>query len=77
METEIVNGLYGSSFNIHRSCAYCKYHKAHLTPKMLKQHECLKKQCNSLDKIETHDYWRQRDQKKNLRKKRKAALYDI
>ena len=67
-------GLYGSYIQPSRAVGYCKRHGAALTVKTLKNHECLCKQCNALEKYEEHDYWRQREQKKMLRKARKENL---
>ena len=68
MEENMVKGLYGSTISVARSVAYCKRHGCHLTCNTLKKHECLKKQCHFLDKHEQHDYWRQRAQKKAIKK---------
>ena len=64
-------GLYGSEINKARAVGYCKLHCAALTVKTLKGHECLKKQCNALKKYEEHDFWRQHEQKRQLRKANK------
>jgi hypothetical protein len=72
-ENPMVYGLYGSHFAKSRACAYCYKHKCHLTVKTLKQHECLKKQCNALKKHEEHDYWRQREQIKTIKKQKREA----
>lgn len=71
---EVLPGLYGSQIAKNRAVGYCPYHKAALTVKTMKRHECLKKQCNSLIKYEEHDFWRQHEQKKEMRKARKQAL---
>lgn len=68
MEVNMVKGLYGSTISISKSVAYCKRHGCHLTCNTLKKRECLGKQCHFLDKHEEHDYWRQRAQKKALKK---------
>lgn len=70
-ETTLVKGLYGSEINPCRACGYCKYHHCHLTVKMLKQHDCLGKQCSHLKKNEEHQWWRQRAEIKAKRKARK------
>jgi hypothetical protein len=64
-------GLYGSYIDLNKAVGYCKRHGTVLTVRTLKCHECLKKQCNALEKYETHDYWRQRAQKKELKKMKK------
>lgn len=68
---ELVQGLYGSEFEKHRACAYCKHHHCYLTVKQVKQHECLKKQCYHLNKNEQHGWWIQRNLTKQKRKARK------
>ena len=75
--TTMVYGLYGSHFAKSRACAYCHKHNCHLTVKTLKQHECLKKQCNHLKKHEEHDYWRQHDRMKEIRKQRHKEFRSI
>lgn len=69
-----IYGLYGSYIDQSKMVGYCKYHRAALTVRTLKCHECLNKQCNALQKCEEHDYWRQRARKKELRKTRKERL---
>ena len=65
--TQMLYGLYGSRINRSKACAYCYLHKCHLTVHTMKKHECLKKQCNALKKHEDHDYWRMRQQMKELK----------
>ncbi len=71
---ELLYGLYGSHISRNKAVGYCKYHKAALTTKTLKGHQCLGKQCSSLIKYEEHDFWRQHEQKKEWRRARKDAL---
>lgn len=71
-EMQLVRGLYGSEFNKHRACAFCKYHHCHLTVKQVKQHECLKKQCHHFIKNDKHDWWRQREVIKQRKKSKKS-----
>lgn len=71
---EKVNGLYGSEIDKSKSCAYCKYHKCHLTPKMVRQHECLNKQCFHMVKNEGHDWWRHRSAMKAKRKAKRSVI---
>ena len=71
---ETVKGLYGSEFNACKSCGYCKRHHKHLTVKMLKQHDCLNKQCRHLVKNEEHKWWAQREKIKQKRKERKMKF---
>ena len=77
IDDNLVAGLYGSHISKSRAVGYCYYHKAALTVKTMKGHECLKKQCNLLKKYEEHDFWRQHEQKKELRKTRKQSLGEL
>jgi hypothetical protein len=70
-EQRMLHGLYGSQISKSKAVGYCWHHRAALTARTLKCHECLNKQCNALQKYEEHDYWRQRAQRKELRKARK------
>lgn len=72
---ELVQGLYGSQISRRKVVGYCMHHKAALTAKTLKAHECLKKQCNALKKCEEHAYWKQRDRKKL--KKQKTIMLNL
>jgi hypothetical protein len=63
--------FYGSASS--NSCAYCfKHHKA-LTPRQLKKRECLKRQCDALQRCE-HPLWEQREKKKEQRIARRERL---
>ena len=70
-EQGLALGLYGSYIDPLKAVGYCKRHGTVLTVRTLKCHECLNKQCNALEKYEAHDYWRQREQKKALKKAKK------
>lgn len=70
-KTEMLYGLYGSYISRNKAVGYCHYHKAALTVKTMKCHECLKKQCDALKKYEEHDFWRQHEQKKERRRAKK------
>lgn len=50
---------------------YCKLHHCSMTVKQMRGKECLAKQCWHLVKNEEHQYWRQRELKKQKRKARK------
>ena len=70
-KTDTLHGLYGSQVSRSKAVAHCYYHKTALTVKTLKQHGCLcknGKHCDALKKYEEHDYWRQREQKKEQKK---------
>lgn len=45
--------------------AYCwsDEHRGYLTPRLMKQHDCLNKQCKSFQKLD-HPYWREAERKK-------------
>ena len=69
---ETVKGLYGSEFDKHRACGFCKHHHCYLTVKQLRKHNCLQKQCWHLERNYEHKWWAQREERKQLRKARKA-----
>ena len=62
-KNEIVNVLYGSQSTYGHCCGYCKMKGKYLTPKQMKHKECLRKQCNALDKLEHHPFWDKRAEK--------------
>lgn len=66
--SQYLDGLYGSHISRSKAVGYCYKHHAHLTTTTLKRKECLKKNCHALKKHEEHDYWRQREQKKEMKK---------
>ena len=68
---KMVKGLYGSRFDICNSCGYCKLHHKHLTINMIKQRDCLNKQCKHLIKNKKHEWWAKREMIKQQRKDRK------
>ena len=79
-KTELIQGLYGSMIDKSRAVGMCKYHKTAMTVKTMKQHGCLCKhgrQCDAFQKCEGHDFWRQHEQKKELRKTRKQMIASI
>lgn len=76
-KTEMLYGLYGSYISRNKAVGYCHYHKAALTVRTMKCHECLKKQCDALKKYEEHDFWRQHEQKKERRKAKKQIVAGI
>ena len=76
--TELLPGLYGSHIHKSKAVGMCRYHKTAMTVKTMKQHGCLCKhgrQCDAFQRCEEHDFWRQHEQKKELRKARKQAVY--
>ena len=75
-----VNGLYGAQFDKCKACGYCHHHHKYLTVKMVKAHDCLQKQCNALQKYESHEWWKQRaiaKQKKKAKRKELKIKYGI
>lgn len=66
-------GFYGAK-DLTNTVGYCNRHHLALTVRTLKHRECLKKGCRYLTRHEEHDFWRQREQKKELRRARKARL---
>lgn len=74
MENEIVDVLYGSQCEKRHCCGYCKRKGKYLTPRQLRKHECLGKQCPYLDKLE-HQMWAKRDKKLQEKKQKKIASY--
>lgn len=76
--TELLPGLYGSMIDKSKMVGMCKYHKTAMTVKTMKQHGCLCKhgrQCDAFQKCESHDFWRQHEQKKEKRKERRQMIY--
>lgn len=74
---EQLPGLYGSRIAKNKATGWCRYHKTAMTVKTMKQHGCLCKhggQCDAFDQYPDHDFWRQHEQKKELRKARKQSL---
>lgn len=74
---EMLPGLYGSSIASSKATGWCNYHKTAMTVKTMKRHGCLcknGKQCDAFVKCESHDFWRQHEQKREMRKARKQVL---
>ena len=67
------HGFYGSH-NLKNTVGYCNRHHLALTVNTLKKRNCLGRGCRCLTRHEEHDYWRQREQKKEMRRARKARL---
>ena len=77
---ELLQGLYGSLIDKSRAVGLCRYHKTAMTVKTMKKHGCLCKngrQCEAFSRCESHDFWRQHEQKKELRKTRKQTITNI
>ena len=56
--------------------AYCKLHKCSMTVKQMRCKNCLAKECWHLEKNESHQFWRQRELKKQKQKTRKQMMKD-
>lgn len=63
----MLESLYNTQICERNCVGYCKYHCRHLTVHQVKRKQCLKKQCNALEK-RAHEYWRQREIKKAKKK---------
>lgn len=68
----MLQGLYNTEISERRCVGFCWKHRCHLTCTQLKQKECLKKQCDALERYE-HEYWRQRELTK-MRKKNRGNM---
>jgi hypothetical protein len=68
----MLQSLYNTHINEKRAIGYCWKHHAYVTSTQLKQKECLKKQCNALEKRE-HEFWRQRELKRINQKARRIV----
>lgn len=74
---EILPGLYGSNIAKDRAVGWCNYHKTAMTVRTMKNRGCLCKhggQCDAFQRCPEHDFWRQHEQKKELRRARKQSL---
>lgn len=68
-----IDGLYRKN----KIIGYCRcdVHIGALTTKLLKQHECLIKQCPFLVRFKEHSFWTEREKQKNLAKSRRKSKY--
>lgn len=71
MDTKI--GIDGNP--IKSPVAFCHYrkHRGYLTPKLMKTHGCLQRQCSRLEKLDS-EFWDERRRKKNMAKIAKQML---
>ena len=74
MRTKQVTGAYNSRVKKTKIVAWCKLHRCCLTPNQIKLKGCLVKQCRHLLKYLSHQYWKDRERIKELRKKRKENI---
>lgn len=56
--------LYGTKSVCYRCIGYCNFHKAYVTHKQMKTKQCLQKNCNAFIKNTNHQFWIEREQKK-------------
>lgn len=68
----MVHSLYNTQLNEKHAIAYCWHHHCYVSVAQLKQKECLKKQCDALEKRE-HEYWKQRELAKARKKAKRAS----
>lgn len=68
----MLRSLYNTEISERRCVGYCWKHKVAVTATQVKHKECLKKQCDALEKYE-HEYWRQRELTKQRRKERRKC----
>lgn len=71
VEAKVRRTLYGSKSS--NTCAFCALHGRALTPRQLKQHGCLRKNCTALIRHE-HPFWEAKEKSKEQRRSRKARL---
>ena len=69
-------GLYGSQIDREKAVGFCYLHKCHLTENTLKYKRCLGKQCHHLKKHEDNVYWKNREERKALKKSKKIRGYN-
>lgn len=72
----MLHSLYNTQISERRCVGYCWKHHCYMTSTQLKQKECLKKQCDALERYE-HEYWRQRELTKMRKKSVKGCNYDL
>ena len=68
---DVVRLLNGTETYFERCVGYCNLHYTFLTITQLKSKQCLRKQCKHLQKIETHQFWIDREAKKQAKKEKK------
>jgi len=69
------DSLYGSIDGnlILKPVAYCKSHRCYLSKKQMKTHQCTRKACTGLQKLDC-PYWHERERRKQAAKERKQAI---
>ena len=68
----MLKSLYNTEISEKRCIGFCRHHHCYISATQLKQKECLKKQCNALERHE-HEFWRQRELRK-MRRKNKGDM---
>lgn len=66
----MLQSLYNTEIKENKAIGYCKHHHCYVSVTQLKQKECLRKQCNALEKCE-HEFWHQRELAKARKKEKK------
>lgn len=69
----MLRSLYNTEISEKRAIGYCHRHHCYISSTQLKRKECLKKQCNHLEKQE-HEFWKQREIAKLRRQQRKTMI---
>ncbi|MCL1912243.1 MAG: hypothetical protein FWG13_08560, partial [Leptospirales bacterium] len=71
---KLVKTIHGHRCKQSKAVGFCYNinHKGYVTKRLLKEHECLEKQCFLLEKL-GHDYWRQMEADKKQRQARYKA----
>lgn len=64
--------LYNTEINERHAIGFCHKHKRYLSVTQLKRKECLKKQCNALERRE-HEFWRQRELMKQRKQEKRFS----
>lgn len=67
----ICQTLYNTESTCSHCIGYCNFHKAYVTQKQMKTKQCLQKNCNAFIKNINHQFWIERQQKKEEKKLKK------
>lgn len=65
----MLKSLYNTEISEKRCVGYCWHHHCYVSSTQIKQKECLRKQCNALERYD-HEFWRQRELAKTRKKVR-------
>ena len=83
-KVRLINGKY-TIVNTDQIVGFCysPVHRGYITKKLLKEHDCIKKNCNKLERMEDYPFWKNYIKKKEQRdsakakKKVKSELNDL